>query len=334
MTGGVCKRCRIEQLRLVEIPEVLEARVCPVCEARLMRGKWSPGELIDAVVASVQDSLRIHPDAEDVHVEITPREMDHSTWRVDVHVSARVYDEPLSEDREVEVRVKRDTCDRCSRIAGGYYEGVVQVRVEGRRPDPEEIDRAVEIAYDVVDRLYRAGDRMAFITKVEEPAEGADIYVGTHAAGRQISRAIISELGGHVSESPKLVGKREGKDIYRVAYAVRLPRFRPGDIIRLDRQVLEVRAVGKRLRAVDLRTGAGYTGSLEDMARADKLGERSGAKPAVVVLIEGNTVQILDPDTYQTVEILRPAFFEAHEGEEVPVIRTTAGLFILPEVQG
>lgn len=332
LAGGLCKRCRLEKLDLVEVPEVLHIRVCPVCEARFLHGEWSPGNVEDAVVAAVQDNLLVHRDARDVEIEVTPRQLSHSTWEVYAHVTAQVYGELVSEDHAVEVRVRRETCERCSRIAGGYFEGIVQVRAQDREPDQRETRRATRIAQEVVDRMYRSGDRGAFISKIETPPGGVDIYVGTHAAGRQIAKAITRELGGRVSESPQLVGRREGEDVYRVAYAVRLPRYRQGDIIELDDHVLEVKAVGKRVRAIDLRTGADYTGSPDELEDARKISERSRAEQAVVVYVEDNTIQILDPETYQTVEMLRPSFFMAREGEEVPAVHTPRGLFLLPEV--
>jgi len=63
---------------------------------------------------------------------------------------------------------------------------------------------------------------MAFISKVKELREGIDIYVGSAKVGKQISKRIVREFGGTFSESAKLVGHKDGKNQYRISYAVRL----------------------------------------------------------------------------------------------------------------
>ena len=59
-------------------------------------------------------------------------------------------------------------------------------------------------------------DRLAFIAKTIQLKEGLDLYVGTVKAAKRIVRALVREMGVNFSDSAKLVGRRDGKDIYRV----------------------------------------------------------------------------------------------------------------------
>ncbi|MGP8322193.1 MAG: hypothetical protein ACT6FE_07750 [Methanosarcinaceae archaeon] len=54
------------------------------------------------------------------------------------------------------------------------------------------------------------------------------------------------------------------------------------------------------------------------------------AVTAVLVAIEADTVQVLDPETYETVLLKKPAFLRAEAGSDVCVIKTAEGLFLLP----
>jgi len=44
--------------------------------------------------------------------------------------------------------------------------------------------------------------------------------------GRRISRAIVKRLGGNFTESRRLYGRKDGRNIYRASFAVRLPGLR------------------------------------------------------------------------------------------------------------
>ena len=63
---------------------------------------------------------------------------------------------------------------------------------------------------------------------------------------------------------------------------------------------------------------------------AVRLGSRADAVTAVLVAIEKDAVQVLDPETYETVLLKAPTFLHAEAGSDVCVIKTAEGLFLLP----
>jgi len=218
--GGLCAQCFLERFALVECPP-LKIMTCPICGSCFQSGKWAEGDILELAISLVKSQLTINPVAEDVHTTLEPEMLGENAIKVHVRVDAMVKGENVSREHDVMVRIKKESCDRCSRIAGGYYAAIVQVRAEGRFPTPEERSKSQKIAQNVVQRAQKS-DRMAFISNVKELKEGIDIYAGSTKIGKQISKAIISELGGAFSESPKLVGCKDGKNQYRISYAVRL----------------------------------------------------------------------------------------------------------------
>ncbi|MCO5381074.1 MAG: NMD3-related protein [Methanosarcina barkeri] len=80
-----------------------------------------------------------------------------------------------------------------------------------------------------------------------------DLYMGSMNASRQVCRLITSELGGSFSESPTLVGMKDGKNLYRITFAIRLPEFRPGDVIRFREKVIQIKSSGKKSMGFLLR---------------------------------------------------------------------------------
>ena len=124
--------------------------------------------------------------------------------------------------------------------------------------------------------------------------------------------------------------------MYRVTFAVRLPKFVPGDVIEPeddDGPVL-VRSAKGNLKGVRLASGEPYEAAYEDGATPDarKLGTREDAVETTVVTVEDDhAVQVLDPETYEAKTVARPDFFDP-DAETVPALKSRAGLHLLPPV--
>ncbi|MDY6764250.1 MAG: NMD3-related protein [Halobacteria archaeon] len=328
--GTLCDACYVEEVDVVDRPENPVLRVCSACGSYVKEGNWTSEEDAkpesELAVELVQASLRAHVEAEDIRVGIAPERKDRNTFDVHISFDATVRGYPVHEEFTIPVNVSRETCSTCSRIAGGYYESIVQVRGENRPLRTEEKDRAKEIAYGIAGNDYE--DRDTFVSKVEEVPEGLDIYMSTNKSGLQVSKRVVNEFGGTYSDSATLVGEREGDEVYRVTFSVRLPEFTEGDILLVgDRPVLVKRNHGK-LKGIDLSTGREYEAS---NVEAEKIGEESEAKPTALVSEREDEIQVLNPETYETVTLSKPEFVTQEEGEDVKAVDTKKGLFLVPD---
>ena len=329
--GHVCEECFFKGFDLAQLPLVLHAKICSRCGARFYRGKWqNTGSIEDAVIKTVEDSLLVHDDADNIEVYIEPRQLNPSMYRIHVDVSANVVGEPVQKELGSEVRIIREACDMCSRISGGYFEGIIQIRGTNRIPNPEEISECIRIANMVVRRMQKKGDRLAFIGNSMELKEGVDLYIGSNNTARHICKEIVSELGGSFSESPTLFGRKDGKDVYRITFAMRLPEFMPGDIVHYRGRIIEIKTSSKRINGIDLSTGSRFTEFADSMEGSTRIAKRSDAVMSVLVAEEDEDLMVLDPVTYETVTIKKPMSFKAEPGTEIPVIKTEYGLFALP----
>jgi nonsense-mediated mRNA decay protein 3 len=196
-------------------------------------------------------------------------------------------------------------------------------------PREAELQCALEIATRVIDRARKA-DRLAFIAKTTRLREGLDLYVGTVKAAKRIVRTLVREMGGNFSDSAKLVGRRDGKDVYRVTFVVRLPEFPSGAIISAKQHVYEICSATSTTNAVDLETGQSVALKAEDLHNARLLGDRTDAKRTVLVSIDADEAHLLDPETYVTLVIKKPGYVcKDDEGKEIEVVKTREGVFIL-----
>ena len=334
----LCDDCYFADFDLVDAPDRLEVQVCSGCGAVHEGNRWvdiDAQDYTDVAIDRVTDALGVHVNAADVRWGVDPEQVDENTVRMHCTFSGIVRDTLREETVTVPVKIAKQTCDRCGRIAGGYYASIVQVRAHERVPTPDEETRAVEIAESYIADREATGDRNAFITETVDVDDGIDIKISTNQMGAGIAKRIIRELGGSVEEYPTLVTEDgDGNEVYRVTYAVRLPEFSPGDVIDTEdgEGPVLVRSVQGNLKGVRVTTGDRYEAPFEagEAPDARLLGTAADAVDTTVVAVEDEyAIQVLDPDTYESKTIARPSYVDP-DADSVPVVSSRAGLHVLP----
>lgn len=335
----LCDACYFDRFDLVDAPDRIEVRVCSRCGAVHRGNRWvdvDARDYTDIAIEVVSESLGVHLDAREVSWQVDPEQVDRNTIRMHCLFSGIVRENFVEEEVVVPVKISRETCTRCGRIAGDYYASTVQVRAEDRTPTDEEVERAEEIAHDVVAEMEATGDRNAFVTEVGETDDGVNLKVSTTNIGKKIAAKLVEEFGGSYSDSETLVTEDEdGEEVYRVTYAVRLPPYSPGEIIdpEDDDGPVLVRSVRGNLKGTRLTTGEDYEATFEegDAPDARRLGHRDDAEQTTLVAVEDErAVQVLDPETYRSKTVARPDYLDA-DAETVPVLKSRAGLHVVPE---
>lgn len=334
---GLCDRCRRERSTLLAVADHLEVTVCPVCGSHRVQGRWrDPGAPVEELIyEAVASEVSVHREVEDPKVEISISKLNATQYLASVRLSGTFGEVGASEERTVKATALRSTCDRCSRMAGNYYEATVQVRGSAGAPGSAELEESRKIAESVTDNCLERGDRLSFIQETKAVKGGVDLVVGSTQQGRAIARAIRERFGGSIQESFKLAGTKDGKSVYRTSILVRLPRLKAGDLIRARGAFLEVRGFeGRRTACRSLRDGSTAYLSEEEAEDAAVVGNRSSAERALVVAEDRDVVEVLDPVSFRTVSASRPASLEAGAGDEVEFLRFGGDLLILPPREG
>jgi nonsense-mediated mRNA decay protein 3 len=335
----LCDACYFEEFDLVDAPDRIEVRVCSRCGAVHKGNRWvdvGAEDYTDVAVDQVSDALGVHVDAQSVAWQVAPEQVDKNTIRMHAEFSGVIRETPVTEEVVVPVKISRQTCERCGKIAGGSFASVVQVRADGRDPTDEELERAETIAEEYIAAREDTGDRNAFITETSTVDEGLNMKISTTQMGHGIAKRITAQLGGSYSDSKRLISEDEdGQRLYRVTYAVRLPRYRQGEVIDPedgDGPVL-VRSVQGNLKGVRLATGADYEARFEDGEAPDatRLGFREDGQETTLVAVEdAHAVQVLDPETFESTTVPRPEYLDT-DADSVTVLKSRAGLHVLPE---
>lgn len=328
---GRCRECFFQNFAIAQLPRVIQARVCATCGARLSHGKWTDEyDMENIVLKTVEDNISIHKDANDVQVCINTKQITPYMYSAKVNVAAKVEEQTVTDELFCEVRLIRESCDMCSRISGGYFEGILQIRAVERTPTDREIEICLEIIEGIIHRMRAKGDRLAFITEKIRSKEGLDLYIGSVNFGRHVCKAITEELGGTYNESPSLFTQKDGREIYRITFSVRLPKFMPGAIINTGTKKIIVKHMGKKLTGIDLTDSSRFIAAENQIESAKQVGHIKDAVYAVLVAEDEQELIILDPVTFRTVNVKKPPEFLTPENEEIPVIRIEEELFLLP----
>lgn len=331
--GGMCRSCLLDLMQPLSCPDLVEVTVCSVCGSKLVRGRWQISErsIEEMATDAACESLCIHKDLENPELTVNLSRRGATRYAARIGLRGTFKGLEVLEEREIPVRIKLTACDRCSRMAGKYFEATVQVRGSSTRPlSKGELDTCRNMALSMADSGHRSGDQLSFVQEIKEVKGGLDIVLGSSQLGRQLSRAIQERFGGKLVESSTLAGRKDGRDIYRTTALVRFPRLKKGDIVLFRGGMYTVSGFdGKRTMLSSLSGNRRKVMSDEDAEQVEVLGNRSESQKALVVAVDRDAVEIMDPESYQTAFAPRPQDFEVVPGEEIAVVRTAKGFVVL-----
>lgn len=328
---GLCGKCRAEGVSWYScVPKVATVN-CPGCGARKISGTWADSEMDrdDIIRETALTGITFHPDVKQRSVKILRmRDVSSNRTRVTLEVSGTLYGESMHAECTLLVAWQKEQCDRCNRITGNYYEGVVQIRAQDRDITKAEIERASQIAQGVEDGLQEGGERLSYISDTQETKDGLDIVIGSQHIGLAIVQAIVQQMGGKYTTHPKLVGEKDGRQLFRITYSLRLPRFQRGDVVRTGRRYAEViYSDTKQIRIFDLADGTVRNIREEDISGL--IGNVRDAEEAMIAYADGDTLGILDPGTGVTTECVAGSRIHAIAGETIRFLRDRDELVLI-----
>ena len=289
---GLCARDFLKKHPVVAPPDFLDLDRCTSCGSFRLASGWSKIDRELALAGLLPENIRKLPPWERVTFTHVAREEDANNLSLTVKALGRFEALQSVQDFRVRVRIKPTLCDSCQKQRSRYFEGVLQVRGDGRELTPEEV-RGVRTF--VLARVDRSGDAGAFISRIEDVHGGLDFYLSTNALGKTLAREVSESFGGSVSSSPKLFGQKQGREVYRVTSLVRLGPFHIGDVVRHKEYLAEVTSVRPFVVLRDLATGESRRFKPKDVRSAKRVdAERFEAK---IERLESGQIVAVHPES-------------------------------------
>lgn len=174
----------------LKLPAKVEIEFCKRCNRMRIRGEWmqfSRRKLEEHIASKARGEF------ESVRYDSEKGEMIF-TVKNEVKISR-----PFKFEKKIVI------CPDCSKIAGGYYESIIQLR-----GNEKKVAKYAKI-------LTKMLSRKTFITKSEEKHGGVDIYAGK----TKVVLGVVAELGLRAKITRKLVGVKEGKRFHRATFSIR-----------------------------------------------------------------------------------------------------------------
>lgn len=319
---GLCASCLPRKRTFVRLPEVLELVECVHCGAVRLPGGWRHASRQEALEALVDGAAETPREVRSRHLTVTAEPRDPHALGLAYRARVELPSLAVTQEGEAEVRLKRATCPTCSRQRGAYFEAILQVRAQGR--SLQEAEEAV--VREAVARRVQ-GTEGLFVAREERVHGGLDLYLSSNPAARALARLLGERLGGQVAASPRLHTRKGGKDVYRVTYRVRLPAFARGDVIRLQGRPHRVLRLGNPVVARDLTTGEERRFDPRTVAGAEPLDAQ--VREGIVVLQEGEELEVLDTETQEVLRVRRPPALRL-EGDRLTLVRTGDRTYLGP----
>jgi nonsense-mediated mRNA decay protein 3 len=329
-TPGLCTECRIGSTPWFTCDNRVKNIQCPSCGATKQVNTWTDSTLVRSEIGPdlARSGVHFHPDVKRPTIDVTIEDISVNRSRAILTVHGTLYKRPVEGTCITEIIWHKEQCDRCNRISGSYYEGVIQVRAEGRIPSTFETQMAASIAQQVEDSLQSGGERLSFISDMTATRDGIDIVVGSQHIGAKISQAIVTQLGGRYTTHPKLVGEKAGRQLFRITYSVRLPRFQKFDVVAVKNRYYEIdRIESHHVKTIDLAEGSSRSIREDDIERI--LGNARSAESALVAFADNTTIGIMDPVTCKTHEYRKPGWLDVKAGDHIGVLRDGDNLVVV-----
>ncbi len=178
----------------VKLPKGIKVEVCKRCNSMMLQGVWQQlhrSKISEYVIEKCKGDF--------VNAECD----------IDTGICKFIFEKngkQATVERTVDIEKIVNICPNCTRSSGGYYEAIVQIRGEHDKVGKE------------ASRIEHALSRRTFVSKIEEKHEGLDLFVGSSKE----AAAILYKFNLKPAISRSLFGRKDGKCIYRVTYAVRV----------------------------------------------------------------------------------------------------------------
>jgi len=311
ITDGLCLDCYLHNRTFFVLPPVITLMVCRDCGAVRTGKRWyhtTTEHMLDqhlrqTMTTAVLEQQQFVIDIDDKTVTCTGMFQGH----------------PIKETYSLEVRQRPSLCDECGKIRGGYFEAVIQVRKHGR----DMTDKDLQTTDDIV---FAAAviDGRNYLTRREPQHGGLDYYLGDKSRAAAIARRIADAFNAAMDVSYSLTGMRDGQEVYRNTILVRIPSYGKDDFVELDNKVFQVMEIGKRVTLRNLQTGASHRVYRSKMVDIPVLPVEK--QDAVIVSRTESELQILDPETFETVTIATPPLPSLKD--TIPIIKWKGRLYV------
>ncbi|MDE1837963.1 MAG: hypothetical protein KGJ23_15280 [Euryarchaeota archaeon] len=287
--GALCLSCFTARTPLVVLPPYIDVVLCSTCGSRQVGNHW------EKVRSDRPEEVR-RSDLERSLSVTQPARLRRVSWEVSGHnprlreVEAKVVVEVEGQEVEVpartEVHIILHSCPDCSRRGGRYFTARIQLRA-AEEGSPRDLREFKSWAYELWQAHLRACSekQREAVSREEELKEGWDIFFADTAAARAVARSFKERVGASAKETASLWGMKNGREVHRLTFLLRLPPVAVGDHLEDAGHLWEVSSVGSKgtIDLVDVQEGGHRKLERAEVARMRLVSGPRGRQPLPLV---------------------------------------------------
>ena len=316
---NLCENCYKKEHPLeIKKLDSLQVEICPECESLRILGSrvdtWKRDESIEEIIREVARRTIIEKIEVDtpLQYEFEDDIEENKIMNYGVKefaVKTKVYAKPykdfseFEEDFTTRLKMRRATCDECSKYKIGYYEAILQVRGEDRKLTPKE-EEDIE---NLIERMMKQYEdaKMAYILDLDVDQDGITAKVSTKFLAESLAKEIKGISAGKIFVAYEhKTTSRDGTDVYTNTYLVKLPIFAKGDVVEYERLLWVVRNVSEQ--QIKMESLENHEIRQHDRKRVENRGRKKNDeivnREFMIVSKEKNAVVIMAMDNYENFE--------------------------------
>lgn len=330
---GSCLHCYLKNHQFISGPEVFHIPVCSYCEAYKYKNTWKKDSFEKVVKRFVKNAFSFHSELKNIRIDLDCHS-EKDTIFCKITFTGFIDNETVSEDHFIEIRLKPNVCEVCSKQFGGYHEAIIQVRPEQKKVSNEKKDAIQNFVTTLIHQMQEKGNRHVFLTDMGKEHGGLDFFISDKQAAYAIIKKIQEEFGGDIHVSSKNVGMKDGKQVYRYTYLLRLLPFEKDDVFKLDDEYYFVlNTHGNQLHILNLKDHSDSFVTASELSNSIFIDAAEGISFSPILVHESNSeFQLMHPKTYDVFVIKKPKQ-QMNFSEDLKVIQINEYLFIKPDIK-
>lgn len=242
--GALCLSCYGKKTPIASLPKYLDVTLCSVCGSREVGNHWEKARTDHPEDLQNRDLLphvKVEPPAQFVMLKWTDSGQNPRLRQVDATIKVKIEGRHLEVPAHTEVHIVLHACPDCSRRGGNFFTARVQLRAaeEGIPREPRDFKPwAMEVWLRHI-RSCSPSVRES-VTKEEQLKEGWDIFFADTNHARSSARSFKERTGATARETASLWGLKNGREVHRLTFLIRLPPVLRGDFLEDDGRLWEV----------------------------------------------------------------------------------------------
>ncbi|MFH1126589.1 MAG: NMD3-related protein [archaeon] len=212
---GLCSDCYLEKKKIADVPQNVRVLLCR-CGRSNEKKKWVSNPSIEVMIERVVGASVVKDKDVSVKIKYEPFMINGKTVVPVTVLAEKNIDGRLIEKGAVtNLVIVPQSCENCSRLSGGYYEAVIQIRA------PKNMqDQILILIKDKVNQ-YKDADMFSFITQVQASKDGTDVYLGSAKIAQKVEQETKRIYNVTTKITHSIQGVKDGKEIKRMTVLLR-----------------------------------------------------------------------------------------------------------------